>query len=93
MKSKNIHIFIFLINAVMSWVNMCYFADNVARTLGGYFVALGVIPFIIGLLTSYIGTLKISKGFMNRIKENWSIFIAAELGEFVPIGYVILVLS
>ena len=72
---------------------MCCFADNIARIFGGHFVALGIIPFITGLFTSYIGTLTLGYGLKNRIKENGSIFIAGELGEFVPILYVILVLS
>jgi hypothetical protein len=93
MKIKTIHIFIFLVNAIASWTNMVYFADNIAKAPGGYFVALGVVPFVVGLFTSYIGTLALGKGFMNGIKAHWTIFISGQLGGFLPIGYAILILS
>lgn len=72
---------------------MVYLADNIAKAPGGYFFALGVIPFIVGLLTSSIGIFALRKGFINGIREHWSIFFSGELGGFLPIGYVLLILG
>ncbi len=93
MEVRAIHIFVFLVNVAAAWINMCYFADTIAKNAGGYFVALGVVPFFIGLFIICLGNLVLGQGFKNRIKANWSMFIAGELGEFLPIGYVILILS
>ncbi len=93
MKVKTIHVFVFLINVTMAWINMCYFADVIAKNAGGYFVALGVVPFFIGLFTSCLGNLVLGQSVKDGNKANWSMYISGELGEFLPIGYVILVLS
>lgn len=71
---------------------MVYFADNIAKTFGGYFFALGVIPFIVGLLTSCIGMIALGNGFLN-FKKRWSMLLSGELGEFLPIFYVLIILS
>jgi hypothetical protein len=93
MKTKSINVLIFSLNAIASWANMVYFADNIAKAFGGYFFALGVIPFVVGLLTSCIGAMAFGKGFLNSFKEHWSILLSGELGEFLPILYVLIILS
>lgn len=92
MKPKSICVLLFVINALFSFANMVLFADKISANLGGYFVSLGVVPFILGLVTSYILT-AFSNTKSEKSGSGWLYFVCAELGAFIPIGYVVILLS
>ena len=68
---------------------MIYSADRVATIFGGYFAALGLLPFALGAILGLLGAWILGKG----LKKSWWLPVAGILAAFVPVAFAIIAMS
>ena len=85
---KAVYLIVIAVGFVFSMLNMIYWADSVAKHTN-YFVSLGVLPMLVGILLGCIGSVILEKS----IFKNWRIKATGALAPLIPQLYVICVMT
>ncbi len=83
---------VIILGVLISLFHMTYTADYIARFVG-YFVALGVLPFIYGGLLGYIGVSLLKKKVVRGFKYLWWIPLLGSMSALAPIVLVLWIMS
>ena len=88
MKPVLMCIIVIILSAFISFMHMIFTADRVASVVG-YFVSLGIVPFVISVAVGLVGVVLMGQGFVNGLKNYWWIPTSGAITAISSIGYVI----
>ncbi|MHB8791342.1 MAG: hypothetical protein ACYDBT_15845 [Desulfobulbaceae bacterium] len=89
---KPVVFFVVFASVLISCANMYYTADTIASETG-YFVALVIIPSIIGSFFGSIGSAIVKGEIVKGIKVYWWFPVVGLIASLAPVGYVTWVMS